>query len=128
MEGNSKVIDGTIVKGLGEGSYFMSMPYYKEEIKNKLGFGAYPGTLNIKTNNFNHNQLTNPTRIDGFKKDNKKIGGVRCFKAKIENAEGAIIIPDINKHKKNIIEFISKKHIKSELNLRNGDKIKIELV
>ena len=48
MSGNSKIIDGTVVTGLGEGAFFMSMDHYKKEIKNKLGFDAYPGTLNIK--------------------------------------------------------------------------------
>ena len=130
MGGNSTVIDGTVVKGLGEGAFFMSMEHYKKEIKNKLGFDAYPGTLNIKINKNQSNTLkeNNPIKINGFENEEKKFGGVRCYKAKIENVEGAIIIPDINKHKKNIIEFISKKHIKSELNVKNGDKIKIELI
>jgi len=128
MGGNSKVIDGTIVEGLGEGSFFMSMEHYKKEIKDKLGFDAYPGTLNIRINKNQLNILNNSIKINGFENEGKKFGGVRCFKAKIEDVEGAIIIPDINKHKKNIIEFISKKHIKSELNVKNGDKIRIELI
>ena len=128
MGGTSKVIGGTIVKGLGEGAFFMSMDYYKKEIKDKLGFDAYPGTLNIRINKNQLNILTNPIKIEGFENVGKKFGGVRCFKSKIKNVEGAIIIPDINKHKKNIIEFISKKHIKSELNIKNGDKIIIELI
>ena len=126
----SKVIDGTIVKGLGEGAFFMSMEHYKKEIKNKLGFDAYPGTLNIRINKNQSNTLkeNNPIKINGFENKGKKFGGVKCFKAKIKNADGAIIIPDLNKHKKNIIEFISTFHIKSKLNLRNGDKIRVELI
>jgi len=130
MCGNSKIIDGTVVTGLGEGSYFMSMNHYKKEIKDKLGFDAYPGTLNIKINNKKSDLFKNfsQIRINGFENKGKKFGRVKCFKAKIKNVEGAIIIPEINKHKKNIIEFISKKHIKSELNVKNGDKIRVELI
>ena len=51
MGGNNKVLSGIVVKGLGEGSFFMSMGHYKKEIKKKLGFNAYEGTLNIKINN-----------------------------------------------------------------------------
>lgn len=130
MGGNSKIIDGTVVTGLGEGSYFMSMNHYKKEIKDKLGFDAYPGTLNIKINNKKSDLFKNfnQIRINGFENKGKKFGGVKCFKAKIKNVEGAIIIPEINKHKKDIIEFISPNHVKSKLNLRNGDKITIELI
>ena len=48
MKNDATVLKGTIIKGLGEGAYFMSMGHYKKEIKKKLGFDAYPGTLNIK--------------------------------------------------------------------------------
>jgi len=43
------VLEGTVTRGIGEGALFMSMDHYKKEIKKKLGFGAFPGTLNIKT-------------------------------------------------------------------------------
>jgi len=130
MGGNNKVIDGTVVKGLGEGAYFMSMGHYKKEIKDKLGFDAYPGTLNVKVSKKQTNLLKeiNSIKIKGYTKNNKKFGGVSCYKAKINNINGSVIIPDINKHKKNIIEFISTFHIKSKLNLRNGDKIRVELI
>ena len=36
MGGGNADISGIIVKGLGEGAVFMSMPHYKNEIKKKL--------------------------------------------------------------------------------------------
>ena len=36
-------------------------------------------------------------------------------------------MPDINKHE-DIMEFIAPVHLKSELKLADGDKIKIELI
>ena len=124
-----EVLEGIVVTGLGEGAYFMSMPHYKNEIKKKLGFDAFPGTLNIKTDkeNIDSFKKINPIIIIGFKKNNKTFGGVSCYKAKINNIDGAIIIPDINKHKEDIIEFVAPIHIKSKLNIKDGDKVKIEL-
>ena len=71
------LIEGVVVDGLGEGSHFMSMDHYKTEIKDKLGFEAYPGTLNIKTNNKNPDLFKNHNiiRINGFEKDSKKFHG-----------------------------------------------------
>ena len=46
---------------------------------------------------------------------------------KINNINGSVIIPDINKHPKDIIEFIAPVNIQSKLNLKDGDKIKIKI-
>ena len=69
----------------------------------------------------------NPIKIEGCKKNNKAFYGARCYKASIKNINGAVIIPDINKHKKDIIEFIAPINLKSELGIKDGDKIKIIL-
>ena len=120
---------GVIARGLGEGAYFMSMQHYKKEIKNKLGFGAYPGTLNLRVskNQFDALKNTMPIKIDGIEKNGKILGGARCYRAKIKGINGAIIIPDLTKHK-NIIEFIAPVHLKSELKLKDGDKVTVELL
>ena len=127
--GGGNTVEGIIVKGLGEGAFFMSMPHYKKEIKKKLGFDAYHGTLNIKITEKKFNSLKNnlSIKINGFKKDNKEFGGAGRKEAKIKNINGAIIMPDTNKHK-DILEFIAPVHIKSTLKVKDGDKIKIELI
>ena len=122
-------LSGIIVRGLGEGAYFMSMPHYKDEIKKKLGFDAYPGTLNLKITKKQMDSLKKikGIGIKGFKKNNKSFGGADCYKAKIKNVDGAIILPHLTKHK-DIAEFIAHVHVKSELKIKDGDEIKIELV
>ena len=129
MGGNKQTLNGIVVGGLGEGAYFISMQHYKNEIKKKLGFDAYPGTLNIKTGK---NQIDSfkkfvSIRIDGYKSGDKFFWGACCHKAKIKNINGSIIIPDLTKHE-NIMEFIAPVHLKSALKLKNGDKIKIEII
>ncbi|MEK6828162.1 MAG: DUF120 domain-containing protein [Nanoarchaeota archaeon] len=129
MDDKKLILNGIIVRGIGEGAYFMSMQHYQKEIRKKLGFNAYPGTLNLKVNKKQANTLKNfaPIKINGFKLKNKTFGGADCFKAKIKNINGAIIIPHLTKHK-DIIEFIASIHLKSELNIKDGDKIKVELI
>jgi len=124
-----EVLEGIVVAGLGEGAFFMSLDHYKKEIKEKLGFDAFPGTLNIETDKENIDSLKklNPIIISGFKKGDKTFGGVNCYNTKIDDIDGAIIVPHINKHKEDIIEFISSVHVKSKLNIKDGDKVKIKL-
>ena len=121
-------VKGAIVRGLGEGAYFMSMRHYQKEIKKKLGFKAYHGTLNLKTNNKQKDLLKKlvPIKINGFRQKNKEYGGADCYKANVNGINGAIIIPHLTKHK-DILEFIAPVHLKSELKLKDGDKIKVEL-
>lgn len=123
-------IAGIVISGLGEGAYFMSMSHYKKEIKEKLGFDAYPGTLNIKIDKEQKSKLKiiNPIKLIGFKENNKTFGGASCYKAEIRNVTGAIIIPDMNKHKDGIIEFIAPVNVKSDLNIKDGDEVKIQLI
>jgi len=122
-------IEGTVAAGLGEGAFFMSMKYYKNEIKAKLGFIAYPGTLNLKVGNRQKGSLQNlnKIKIDGFKKENKTFGAADCYVARIGKVNGAIIVPHLTKHK-DIIEFIAPVHLRTSLNLKDGDKVKVELV
>jgi len=128
MGGKGILITGVAVSGLGEGAFFMSMPHYRNEIRNKLGFDAYPGTLNVKTDEkqIMHLKKLTPMTIEGYSSGNKTFGGASCYNAKIKNINGAVIIPDISKHK-DVIEFIAPIQLKSELNIKDGDKIIIEL-
>lgn len=125
----SNVLDCTLVRGFGEGSYFMSMPHYKKEIKNKLGFNAYPGTLNLNVGKKQIALLKRqvPIKISGFKSGSTSFGGANCYKARINDINGSIIVPELTKHK-NTIEFIAPVHLKSELNLRDGDSIRVTLI
>ena len=120
--------EGIIVRGLGEGAYFMSMRHYRDEIKKNLGFQAYPGTLNLKVKKAEIEDIkkNNPIRISGYKSGNKIFGGASCYKAKVKGISGSIIIPDLTKHK-DIVEFIAPIHLKSELKLKDRQKIKVEL-
>lgn len=126
---STKAISGTIVRGLGEGTYFMSMRHYQKEIKKKLGFDAYPGTLNLKVEKKQIDLLKkiNSIKIAGFKKKDKSFGGADCYKAKIKNVNGSIIVPHLTKHK-DVIEFIAPVHLKSGLKIKEGDKIRVELL
>ena len=130
MPENKIVLSGIVTHGLGDGTFFMSMHQYRKEIQEKLGFDAYPGTLNLKIETSQREKLNSisPIRLQGFQSGKKEFGGVSCYKAKIKNADGALIIPDFNKHKEDVIEFISALHARSELRLKDGDKITVELL
>ncbi len=124
------ILNGVVLQGLGEGAFFMSMPDYRKRIKKKLGFDAYPGTLNLKISKKQADLLKDglPIKISGFRSKNKAFGALECYKAKVKSTDCAVVVPQFNKHKKDIIELIAPVHLKSGLKLKNGSKVKVEIL
>ena len=118
---------GTITSGQGKGAYFMSQPSYKVQFKQKLNFNPFPGTLNIKIgadeiNSIHKLPRDKMTRIEG--KEN--FGDVILIKAVLnDKIRGAIVFPKRTTHGENILEFIAPQNIKEELNIEDGDSVKI---
>ena len=136
------VIIGTVQSGLKEGAYYVSIKGYYDQFQEKLGFLPYKGTLNLELNNTNidllREKLKNlkPVVIAGFKDDNSErtYGIVHCYNcsiSRIDNSEEKIkaAILDIKRthHKKNIIEILAEPYLRDYFNLKDGNKLIIEL-
>ena len=117
-------ISGTIEEGSGEGSYYISLKQYKEEIRKKLGFKVYPGTLNLKVSKENVapflNSLT-PLQINGFKTKERAFGNITCYKVKFKNVQVAIVVPERTRYE-NVLEIIAPFNLRNKFSLKNKDK------
>jgi len=124
------IFEGIVSSGLGKGAVFMSIEYYKNQVKEKLGFDPFTGTLNLRIDKEKITLLNDfrAIRIEGIKKDNKACGGAICYKIKINGIDAAIIIPDLTGHEEDTIEIVAPVNLKSELSIKDGDKAKIELI
>jgi len=138
----SIVILGTVQNGMKEGAYYVSIKGYYDQFQDKLGFLPYKGTLNLELNSTNINLLREklnnlkPVIIAGFQDDNSErtYGVVNCYDcliSRIDNPEKKIIaaILDIKRthHKQNIIEILAEPYLREYFNLKDGDKLIIEL-
>ncbi len=123
------IFKGKVLSGLGEGRYYTEQDGYIEQFREKLGFVPYPGTLNVEIEYVEKNKLrllknSKAINIDEFQTKNRTFGKVRCFRAKINGSDGAIVLP-LRTHYSNILEFISYDHLREKLNLKDGDEVKI---
>ena len=125
-------IQGTLFEGFREGGYYMSLEGYRTQIRKKLGFTPYPGTLNLrirgKTDLENNEKLHSleGIKISGFKdaKTKRAFGGAKCFKARINDSEdGAVIIPDRTHHDASVMEVIAPVFLRKSLALKNGASV-----
>jgi riboflavin kinase len=130
-------IEGTVVSGMGEGGYYMSLEGYRKRFENRLGYIPYPGTLNLKLSG--NLSIKNRERIDqlpyilinGFSDSKRSYGWVKCYAVLINgnhNIQAHVLVLERTHHDNTVIEVISPNYLKEALGLRNGDDVRITLV
>jgi riboflavin kinase len=131
----SITLEGTVFTGLGEGAYYISMEQYRKQFMEKLGFDPYPGTLNLKlTTDYDiktHSELEAypAVEIEGFKDENRTFGKVKCYPAIIENkVKGAIVSALRSHYDASIVEVIAPVQLRRHLKLKDGYKVKVEVL
>lgn len=127
-------LSGTLVAGMGEGKYYMSLKGYTKQFAQKIGYVPFPGTLNVKLDKKEHveslRQLSNleGVKIDGFSDGKRTYGWVKCFAAKLNGkVDSQLIILERTHHDLSTIELISKFEIRKKLSLKSGSPISIKI-
>ena len=116
--------NGTLVSGMGEGKYYMSLEGYRKQFKKKIGYIPFPGTLNIRI--VDHLSLENREKIESV----RTYGWVKCYPVIIngnENIQSDLLILERTHHDNDMLEIIAPVNIKQVLHLKNGDDVKITL-
>ncbi len=136
------LIVGEVTEGMGEGAFYVSISGYYEQFKEKLGFTPYKGTLNLKLSDLNYALLREniknrmPVIIEGFKDErlNRTYGSVKCYDCYISRLDNqsrkkkaAILDIARTHHKKNIVELLARPYLREYFNLKDGDRLRIEL-
>ncbi|MBU0615485.1 MAG: CTP-dependent riboflavin kinase [Nanoarchaeota archaeon] len=119
-------ITGTIKKGIGEGGYYVSQ--YQEHFKKRLGFKAFPGTLNIEadeTGLMNFISTLPKITIDSFKTKERTFGSLTCYPITIGKEKAAIVVPERTRHSNTIIEIIAPVNLRKALSLEDETKVTI---
>ena len=125
------IITGKVIDGLKDGKYYMSLSEYRKQFEKKLKFKPYPGTLNIMLDEEESKEKLkriDDLGIEGFKKDERIFGSIKCFKCKINGIEGSIIIPERSHYGSEILEIISPFELRKKLNLKNNDDVVVKVV
>jgi len=131
----SVTLEGTVFTGLGEGAYYISKEHYRKQFIEKLGFDPYPGTLNLKlTSDYDLKTLTEleaypAVEMQGFKNEDRTFGLVKCYPATIDNkVKGALISALRSHYDSSVVEIIAPVCLRKHLNLKDGNKVKVEIL
>jgi len=133
FEGGRLEISGAIVRGLGEGKYYLSLDGYRRQIQKALGFIPFPGTLNLRMASgdvWKRQQLLRmePIIISGFTDGKRTYGDLFAYRCRLEGADCAIIVPMRTHHGPEVIEVISSFDIKKKLGKKDGGKVRLTVV
>ena len=127
-------LNGSVISGLGEGAYYMSLNGYTKQFKVKIGYVPFPGTLNIKLNQLQATQIIQQLDdlesviIDPFSDGKRTYGWVKCFRATLNNSiKCELIRLERTHHNNSIIELISKNNLRKTSKLKTGSKVTIKI-
>jgi riboflavin kinase len=127
-------LKGTLVSGMGEGAYYMSLKGYTKQFKEKLGYIPFSGTLNVKLAKKEHIETVaqfynrDCILINGFSDEKRTYGWVKCFNAKLNNLiDCELIILERTHHDNSVIELISKINIRKTAKLKDGSNLTIKI-
>jgi riboflavin kinase len=131
----SITMEGILFSGLGEGAYYMNKDGYRKQFLEKLGFDPYPGTLNIKlTTEYDNKVLSEletypAVELEGFQDEDRTFGNVKCYPAVINNrVKGAVIYAMRSHYGSSVLEIVSPVFIRNALKLKDGNKVKVEIL
>lgn len=125
------VLEGEVISGLFQGAYYISKEGYQRQIKQKLGFEAFPGTLNVKIKEEEYDKRQKLERgpsikLEGFKDGERAFGAARVYHCIINDEEkGAMIVAERSSHDYSVMEIISPLYLRRKMELADGDKIKV---
>ena len=123
-------LDGVVTPGLGQGAFFMSLPWVKDGVRRLIGFTPYPGTLNVRLD---------AGAVDVWRRIREgpaivlappppETCGARLFAAVVgADVESAIIVPDVTRYGDDLLELIAAVHLRGRLDLRDHERVTLRL-
>jgi riboflavin kinase len=125
-------LTGSLISGLGEGRYYMSLDPYREQFRRVLGSDPFPGTLNLRLSSASRDVKRKVdalpwTRIQGFVREGRTFGEARTLPCRIRDIPCAIVVPGRSHYPDDVIEVISTQELRTALNLSDGDILTVEV-
>jgi riboflavin kinase len=119
-------LSGTVFYSRGEGKKFLELPWVKRQIKQKLGFTPYPGTLNIMLSEESVKRkklLKKAHSIKVYPADGYCSGTL--IKAFIGKLKCAIVAPEVTGYPKDVLEIIAPANLRETLQLEDGGEVTV---
>jgi riboflavin kinase len=117
---------GTVFSGGGEGKRFVDLPWVKRQIREKLGFIPYSGTLNLRLSEKSVKRrklLEKAHSVKVYPAEGYNSGVL--IKASIGTLDCAIVVPEMAGYPKNVLEIIAPVNLREKLQLEEGSEVTV---
>lgn len=134
-----RVLRGTVVSGVGEGAYYMSLPGYVEQFKSMLEVVPYPGTLNVRLDRDSIGMVlalgVGDALVQGFADGQRTYGWVRCYGALLKAISDSshrsvrchLIRLERTHHDTAVAELVASQNLREAASVNDGDIVTITL-
>ncbi|MCW3995409.1 MAG: CTP-dependent riboflavin kinase [Candidatus Bathyarchaeota archaeon] len=123
------IFEGTVFGGKGEGKQFITLPWVTEQIKQKVEFIPYPGTLNVR---LKQKSIENKSLLETKKGIRIEPQKGYClgimFRASIEDVECAVILPQVPSYPSDVLEVIAPVYLRGQLKLLDGSEVSVLVI
>ena len=119
-------VAGMVFTGQGEGRKYVELEWVKQQVKEKLGFDPYPGTLNLRLNEENVKRRVLVERSAELRLCHSEgyCTGL-LFEASLDGESCGVVIPQVEEYPKNVLELMASVNLKQKLQLRDGDLVTV---
>jgi riboflavin kinase len=115
---------GTVFSGNGEGRKFMSLPWVKQQIQEKLGFTPYSGTLNIRLTRESARQkklLKKAEKFEVSPEEGYCTGTL--IEARMEGLKCGVLLPQVPNYPQDVLEVIAASNLREHFKLEDGSEV-----
>lgn len=122
------ILQGKVISGSNQGKKFVNLPWVKKQIKLKLGFDPYLGTLNLHI--CEEKNLIELYQANGIIIEPEKgYYSGKCFKALImTKIKGAVVLPNMPEYPHNLLELIAPINLRKEFQLKDEDVVEVQII
>jgi len=119
---------GTVFSGNGDGRKFVSLPWVKRQIKEKLGFTPYLGTLNIRLTEESVQLKSLLGKAEQFKICPEKgyCTGI-LIKASLDGLNCGVILPQVRSYPQDKLEVIAAWNLRERLGLNDDSGVCVDV-
>jgi CTP-dependent riboflavin kinase len=121
-------IKGKVIKGIGESKGFLSIDWVDRQLKEKLKFQPFYGTLNIAVDDVQVQAMLKEKATERLVHQTEGFCDAVLIKGLVNDKyECGVIIPLVKDYDERLIEIVASVHLKDALHIEDGDEVYLEL-
>ena len=117
---------GKVFSGRGEGTRFLELSWVRQQVKEKLDFIPYHGTLNVRLSEESAKRrqlLKRASSMEVCPAEGFCAG--KIFQAFLGELKCAVVVPEVSGYPADVLEIIAPANLREELQLVDGDEITV---